>query len=138
MFLVRSWGGCDAHTRTARLPRCRSNSPEQGTENFTATSISKVCAECLRFTFSLSHCLKDCETHKRLMHVGTKSRSHEGGERKVCHGHQRTCPGGKHLSAMLQHLLRALPCVEQSSRLAFFSNLKKSWTELMHFSQLWS
>lgn len=87
-------------------------------------------------SFSLLHCLKDCETHQWLMRLGSRSGSPERGEQKV--HHQRTCPGRKHHSAMLQHLLRALPCVEQSSRLAFFSCLKKSCTELMHFSQLWS
>lgn len=116
-FLVWSWEGCSAHTRTAGLPCCRSNSSEQGTETFTAVSISKVCGKCLCFTFSLSHSLKDCETHKWLMHVGTKSGSPEGGEQKVHHGHQRLCPGRKPLSSVLQNLL-ALPCVEQSSRLA--------------------
>jgi len=79
-----------------------------------------------------------CETCERLMRVGTKSEFPERREQKIHHGHQRTCPGRKHLSAMLQHLLRALPCVEQRSRLAFLSNLKKSWAELMRFSQLWS
>lgn len=140
--MVWSWEGCSAHTRAAGLPCCRSKSSEQGTETFTAPSISKVCGKCLCFTFSLSHSLKDCETHKWLVHVGTKSGSPEGGEQKVHHGHQRPCPGRKPLSAVLQNPL-ALPCVEQSSRLAarwkrHFFQLKNSWTKLMHFPQLQS